>query len=256
MLQELVLFLVGIVVGVMNAIAGGGMLIGFPVLLATGMPALIANATGNLVILPGQISSAYGYRAFLRKIPRSYLLLFIPCSLGTAIGATILRRTPSSNFEHYVPGLLLFAVVLFAFQPLLHRHVHRHINGPKKHRQSLKPVLLLCAAMLPLSMYGGYFGAGFGFIMLAFLGFTKLHEIHQINALKNLMAVTIAGSSIIVLFGAHLIDWRQGAIMGTGNLIGGYLGATGAQKFSSHAIRIVVIVVGLCTATYLIFRNY
>ncbi len=256
MLQELILFLVGIVVGIMNAIAGGGMLLGFPVLLATGMPALAANATSNLIILPGQISSAYGYRKFLRRIPKSYLILIIPCVIGAGIGATILRYTPSANFDKLVPELLVFAVALFTFQPFLHKHVHYHMHGPLKYRRKIKPVVLLAVAMLPLSIYGGYFGAGLGFIMLAFLGFTKLHEIHQINALKNMMAICIAAASIVCLFSAHLIDWRQGAVMGSGNLIGGYVGAIGAQKFSSHAIRVVVIAIGISTAIYLFFRTY
>lgn len=255
MIQELLLFLVGIVVGIMNAIAGGGTLIGFPVLLATGMPALVASATSSISILPGQFSSAYGYRKYVRRIPRAYLLLAIPCVIGGGIGATILRNTPPAHFEKLVPGLIVFAVVLFIFQPFLHGHVHRHMHGPTKHRQKIQPVLLLMAAMFPLSIYGGYFGAGFGFIMLAFLGFTKIHEIHQMNALKNLMAICIVVASIAALFSAHLIDWEQGLVMGSGNLIGGYVGARGAQRFSSHAIRIVVIVIGVSTAAYLVFRD-
>ncbi len=117
MLQELILFLVGIIVGIMNAIAGGGLLLGFPVLLATGMPALVANATGNFVVLPGLITSAFGYRKYLRKVPPQYLLLAIPCAIGTATGAIILRHTSFDNFQNLVPGLILFAVVLFIFQP-------------------------------------------------------------------------------------------------------------------------------------------
>ncbi len=256
MIQELLLFAVGIIVGIMNAIAGGGMLIGFPVLLATGTPALIASATTSIIVLPGQISSVYGYRKYLRRIPRSYLILAIPCTIGGGIGALILRNTPSSNFEELVPGLIVFAIVLFIFQPFLHQHVHYHMHGPAKHRRRLQPVLLLAAAMFPLSIYGGYFGAGFGFIMLAFLGFTKLHEIHQMNVLKNLMVICIASASIICLLDSGLIDWKQGMVMGIGNLIGGYVGARGAQKFSSHAIRIIVIVIGVSMAIYLIARDY
>jgi uncharacterized membrane protein YfcA len=256
MLQELLLFAVGIIVGIMNAIAGGGMLLGFPVLLAVGIPPLAANATSNIIILPGQISSLYGYRKYFKRIPKAYLMLYIPCTVGGIIGAFILRNTPSSNFERLVPGLIVFAVVLFIFQPFLHNHVHYHMHGPKKHQKRIQPVVLLSIAMFPLSMYGGYFGAGFGFIMLAFLGFTKVHEIHQMNALKNLMAICIALASIAVLYGAHIIDWKQGAVMGAGNFIGGYVGAMGAQRFSSHAIRIVVIVIGLSTAGYLLARAY
>jgi uncharacterized membrane protein YfcA len=256
MLKDVILFLVGIVVGAMNGIAGGGMLIGFPILLATGMPPLIANATSNIIILPGQITSAFGYRRYLRQIPRGYLMLAIPCIIGAAIGATILRHTSSGSFQKLVPGLIVFAVILFIFQPYLHVKVHRHMHGPKKHRESLRPLLFISIAMLPLAIYGGYFGAGFGFIMLAFLGFTKLHEIHQMNALKNLMAVSIAVVSIICLANSHLIDYRHGIFMAIGNGIGGYAGSIGAQKYSSHSIRIVVIVIGICTASYLVFRAY
>ncbi len=256
MLKDVILFLVGIVVGAMNGIAGGGMLIGFPVLLATGMPALVANATSNIIILPGQITSAFGYRKYLSQIPRAYLLLAIPCAIGAAIGATILRHTSAASFEHLVPGLIVFAVVLFIFQPYLHFHVRKHINGPKRQRQSLRPLIPVAIAMVPLAIYGGYFGAGFGFIMLALLGFTKLHEIHQMNALKNLMAVSIASVSLLCLANSHLIDWRHGLFMAAGNGLGGYAGSIGAQRYSSHTIRIVVIVIGICTATYLVFRSY
>lgn len=255
-MSDILLFLVGIVIGVMNAIAGGGMLLGFPILLATGMPALVANVTSSIIILPGQISSAYGYRAYLKRIPPQYLLLAIPTTIGAAIGALILRNTPSDNFERLVPCLILFAVVLFIFQPFLHQHVHRHMHGPKKRRSSIRPLGVVAVAMLPLSIYGGYFGAGFGFIMLAFLGFTKMHEIHQMNALKNVMSICIATTSIVCLFSTHLIDWKHGSFMAVGNLIGGYAGAVGAQKFSSHAIRIVVIIIGLSTAVYLLLRPY
>jgi len=256
MIVNILLLLTGVIVGIMNGIAGGGMLIGFPVLLAAGLPALVANATSCIIVLPGQITSAYGYRRYIRQIPRSYMLLAIPCIIGAITGVLILRHTSSEHFEKLVPGLISFAVVLFIFQPYIHFKVRSHINGPKKHRQSLRPLIPAGLAMFPLAIYGGYFGAGFGFIMLALLGFTKLHEIHQMNALKNLMAVCIATASLITLSGAHLIDWKHGLFMATGNAIGGYTGSMTAQKYSSHTIRIIVIIIGIATAAYLVFRNY
>jgi uncharacterized membrane protein YfcA len=257
MLHDIILFFVGILVGVMNAIAGGGMLIGFPVMLAVGLPPLIANATSNIVVLPGNISAAYGYRKLLRKVPRQYLLLLLPAIVGAAIGATILRHTSSNSFEHLIPGLILFAVVLFTFQPLLYNLLHNHLHGPKRLRNSLQPILIVGLALIPLAIYGGYFGAGFGFIMLAFLGFTKLRtHIHQMNALKNIITVFIAATSLACLYSSHLIDWRHGLAMGGGNLIGGYYGAIGAQKVSSHVLRIIVIIIGISTAIYLGLRTY
>lgn len=253
MVTEIVLFLVGIVVGVMNSIAGGGMLLGFPVLLAVGLPALIANATTTVIILPGQLASAVGYRRYLRKVPRSYLWLLIPCAIGAAVGATLLRHTAPSSFEQLIPGLILFAVVLFAFQPFMHFHFHRHM---RRKATSDRPPLWLAFALLPLAIYGGFFGAGFGFVMLAFLGFTSLHDVHKMNGLKNLVAATMAIVSITVLYGSHLIDWHHGLAMAAGNLIGGYSGAVLAQKIPSHAVRVVVIAIGLCTVVYLFLRSY
>ncbi|MDL2341683.1 MAG: sulfite exporter TauE/SafE family protein [Patescibacteria group bacterium] len=253
MLTDVLLLVVGIVVGTMNAIAGGGMLVGFPVLLAVGLPALVANATSNIIILPGQLASAYGYRKYLRQVPRVYLWLLPPCAVGAAFGALILRRTSSNNFEQLVPGLILFAVVLFAFQPLLHFHVHKQLKTKKVDN---RPLLYIGLALLPLAVYGGYFGAGFGFVMLAFLGFTNLHDVHKMNALKNLAASTMAIVSIFCLFSARLIDWRHGLVMAAGTTIGGYCGSRLAQRIPSHTIRIVVITIGLITASYLFLRQY
>ncbi len=251
--HDIILFLMGIIVGAMNSIAGGGMLIGFPVMLALGMPPIDANVTSNVVIMPGSLSSVYGYRAYLRKLHYRYLLLLIPCVAGAAIGATILRNTPGDEFQKIVPALVGFAVVLFAFQPLLHFHLHRHIRGNQK---GLASLLIIAVALLPVAIYGGYFGAGFGFIMLAFLGFTKLHEIHRMNGLKNLASACIAFTSLICLYSTGLIDWHIGLVMAAGSIVGGYYGSVLTQKIPSHVIRVIVIVIGIGTAVYLGLRTY
>src|SRR4051812_28877478 len=105
MLKDILLLFAGFIVGTMNAIAGGGMLVGFPVLLAYGLSALTANATGAVVVLPGQITSAFGYREYLRKTPRKYAWLLIPCVVGALIGAFALRHTPGDTFAEFVPWL-------------------------------------------------------------------------------------------------------------------------------------------------------
>src|ERR1700712_1191508 len=155
--KDVALFLVGIVVGSMNAIAGGGMLVGFPVLIAFGLPPITANATGNVVTAPGQLTSAIGYWKYLRKVPLRYALLLIPIVIGAAVGALTLRNTPPANFARLVPILVLFGVALFAFQPLLHFHLHKLLKGRAR---TLAPMVFVGLAMLPLSFYGGYFGAG------------------------------------------------------------------------------------------------
>lgn len=252
-MKDLLLFGTGILVGAMNSIAGGGMLIGFPMLLAAGMPALAANVTTNIVVIPGQIGAIIGYRKYLKKIPRSYLMLVIPCVIGAAIGASILKNTSSSRFNELIPGLLMVAVLLFAVQPFLHFHLRRHLLGKAKGSSTLT---LIGLALLPMSIYGGYFGVGFGFVILAFLGFTKMHDIHQINALKNIATLFIALTSVCVLFSTGLIDWQYGLSMAAGCALGGYYGSRLAQRFSSHVIRIIVIIIGFAAVTYLAFRTY
>lgn len=257
MLKDIILFIVGGLVGGMNAIAGGGMLLGFPILLATGMSPLVANATSYLVVQPGNIAAAFGYRKYLKRVPRSYLLLLIPAVFGGAFGTYLLRHTSPGSFAKFVPWLILFAVILFAFQPFLYKYLHDHLHGSERIRRRIRPLVVVGLAMIPLSVYGGYFGAGFGFIMLSFLGFTRLHDhIHRMNALKNISVIFLTGTSLVCLAGSHLIDWRHGLVMASGNLLGGYLGSVGAQKVSSHTLRVCIIAIGVIAAAYLGFRSY
>jgi uncharacterized membrane protein YfcA len=251
-MTELLLLITGVLIGAMNAIAGGGILLGFPVLLGAGLSPLVANATANVAVLPGLLSSAYGYRRYVRKVPNMYLILLIPCFIGAAIGAWLLLNTSPARFEDIVPWLVLFAVVLFAVQPYLHFRFLKQIN--KKYR-GIAPIIALSFAIVPLAIYGGYFGAGFGFVMLAFLGFTKLHNMHKMNGLKNLASSVIAITSILVLAPSGLIDWRAGGIMAVGSAVGGYYGARLAQKVPSHALRIVVIILGIATVVYLFLKS-
>lgn len=253
MIKEIILVSVGIIVGSMNAIGGGGMLLGFPVLLAAGLTPLVANVTSNIAVLPGQITSVYGYRKYIRKLPARYLILLLSCLLGGAIGALLLRNTSSARFQQLVPVLVLGAVLLFAFQPFIHIHLRRHIN---RRSQKLSTLFIISLALLPTAIYGGYFGAGFGFIMLAFLSFTKLHDIHQMNGLKNLACASISFISIVCLYSTHLIHWQYGLAMGLGNAIGGYVGARLSLKFPSHVIRMVIIIIGFTASSYLAIRVY
>lgn len=253
MLTDIFLFAVGIISGAMNAIAGGGMLLGFPALLAAGLSALSANATGNIVVLPGQLASAFGYRKFLRTVPKQYALLLVPCAVGAAAGAYILRHTSGQQFETLVPWLILAAVALFAFQPLLHSHLHRHLHSRAKSRRTL---LIIAAALLPVAVYGGYFGPGFGFVVLAFLGFTSLKSINQMNAMKNLAGALIGLVSLIVLVPGSFMNWHAGLVMAAGSTVGGYGGARLAQKVPGRMIRLAIIAIGCVTAAYIALRRY
>lgn len=256
-MTDIILFLVGIAVGAMNAIAGGGMLLGFPVMLALGIPALTINATTNIIVLPGNLAAAWSYRKYLHKVPSQYLFLLIPVVIGGAIGATMLRHTSSEKFEGLVPVLILLALILFAFQPFLYNFLHKHLHGPKRLQRAVKPLVIVGIAMFPLSIYGGFFGAGFGFIMLAFLGFTGLHDhIHRMNALKSIATTSLALVSLVCLAGAGLIDWHHGLVMSCGGLLGGYAGAASIQKVSTHAVRLLIVAIGICSVIYLGLLHY
>lgn len=247
-MTELIIFLTGILVGAMNAIAGGGLLIGFPVMVAVGVPPIVVNATGHMVVIPGQIASTFAYRKYLRKISPRYLFVLATCFVGGLIGSYALSHTPVDQFKEIVPILILFAVLLFSFQPFIQKHVHYHLKGKKKKFGS---IVLISLGLLPAAIYGGYFGAGFGFIMLAFLSFTNLHDIHRMNAVKGLAGLSIATASVLTLASSGLIDWKIGLSMAGGNVVGGYFGAHYSQRFSGHSIRLFITIVGICAAIYL-----
>ncbi|HSX30307.1 MAG TPA: sulfite exporter TauE/SafE family protein [Candidatus Saccharimonadales bacterium] len=253
MTKDIVLLLAGFIVGAMNAIAGGGMLVGFPVLVGLGVPPLLANATAYIVTLPGQVASAFGYRRYIRQVPLRYALLLLPIVVGAAAGSLTLRHTPADDFANIVPMLVLLGVLLFAMQPVLHFHLHSHVKGE---RRNWLPMVLLGFAMLPLSFYGGYFGAGYGFLMLAFLGLTSLRDTHMMNGMKNIAATFVSATSMLCLFSAHLIQWRTGLVMAAGSALGGYLGARGALKVSGQWLRVGIIVIGLAAAICLGIRQY
>lgn len=251
--KDVLILLVGIVVGAMNAIAGGGMLIGFPVLVALGVPPLVANVTANAVTPPGQLVAIGLYRDYLRRIPWRYAYLLVPIMVGATAGALTLRGTSTAHFAEFVPWLILFGVILFAFQPMIHLKLHHHIH----HRRGGNWTLFwIGLGLLPISFYGGYFGAGYGFMMLAFLGFGKVHEMHMLAVMKNISSVVVALICLVLLHSTGLIDWRVATFMAIGSAAGGYIGAGAAKKISSHWLRIGIIIVGLVAAAHMALKNY
>lgn len=246
--NEIILLLIGIVVGAANAIAGGGMLLGLPMMIAIGIPPIIASATGVLVTSPGQLASAVAYWKYLSRVPIRYAWLLVPVVIGSAVGSILLRHTSPEHFARLVPILMFFGVALFAVQPLIHLHLHRHI---KRRAKSYRPLIILGLAILPVSFYGGYFGAGFGFLMLASLSFTNLTDTHMMNSMKNVSAVFLSITSLFCLFGSYLIDWKIGGLMAVGSVIGGYFGARWALRIPGQWLRAGIIAAGLLAVFYL-----
>lgn len=251
MLHFLLLFIPGIIGGAINAVAGGGGILLYPALLASGLAPLIANATSSLVVWPGNVASVYGYRKELNKVPRSYLWLCVPSFIGSLIGCYILVHTRATTFEKLAPWLVLSAVLLLALQTRIHRWLSRQTKKRKIHWHTMP---LIFAIVFPLAIYGGFFGVGFGLMMLALLGFTSLKNIHQMNAVKNICGITMAVVATVYFARVGLIQWGSGLIMAAGGIVGGYLGTRMAQKVSDHLVHNVTVAIGLVISVVLLLK--
>src|SRR5579884_501895 len=190
--------------GVINAVAGGGTLLTFPALVAVLPSTVVANATSTVALVPGSLASAWGYREELHKCRRWAWLLAGPSLVGGGLGAYLLTHLPKDIFDLVVPWLILLAAVLFILQPTLSRL--RNPAGVAK-----PPSLLTTAAVLVfqflVAVYGGYFGAGIGILMLSSLGFMGLGDIHEQNGLKTFLAVCINGISVAVFIVNGVVNW-------------------------------------------------
>ena len=248
----LLLFIPGLLGGAVNAIAGGGGIIMYPALLAAGLPPIIANTTSSFIVWPGSLTSAYGYRKDLGKVPKTFLWLAIPSVVGSLIGSYVLIHTRPATFEELAPWLILSAVLLLATQSRIHRFVMKQTRRRKIHWHTMP---LIYAAVLPLAIYGGFFGVGFGLMMLALLGFSGLKDIFQMNGVKNLTGAAMAITATIYFWHAGLIDWPAGLTMAAGTTIGGFAGARLTKKISAHLVHDLTVAIGLIIAIVLIVRN-
>lgn len=248
----LLLFIPGIIGGMINAIAGGGGIIMYPALLAAGLPPIIANTTSSFIVWPGSLTSAYGYRKDLRKISKSFLWLAVPSVAGSLIGSYILIHTEPVTFEHLAPWLILSAVLLLATQSRIHRFVTAQTKQHKIHWHTMP---LIYVTVLPLAIYGGFFGVGFGLMMLALLGFAGLRDIFQMNGVKNLVGAVMAITATAYFWHAGLIDWSAGLTMAGGTTIGGFVGARLTKKVSAHLVHDLTVALGLIIAIVLIVQS-
>lgn len=250
--MELAIFFAAIAAGVINSIAGGGTLLTFPALIWAGHSPIVANATNSLAIAPGALSSLYGYRREVREVPRRYLVLLIPSLVGSLIGAVLLRLTPPPTFAWLVPLLILFATGLMMVQSPLQRWL-------RTHEQTQQPVTGRWMAgasiyQLLVGIYGGYFGAGIGILMLAVLGLMGMRDIHQMNGVKNLLASLVNGTAALYFVTAGLIEWRAATLMAIGAILGGYGAAGVARRLSQQWVRRIVIFIGLGMSLSLLLR--
>jgi uncharacterized protein len=228
--------------GAINSVAGGGTLLTFPTLIWLGLDSIAANATSTAAIWPGSLGSMWGYRTELRSADPRMLALTAPSLVGGIAGALLLRYTPPSVFDALVPFLILFATVLFMFPAeRLFKPSHQWLTG----------AILF---QFFVALYGGYFGAGIGILMLAALSILGLTDIHQMNGLKNFFALCINGVAAMYFIFAHMVQWPYVLIMAVGAIAGGVGGAGLARRMGRTAVRRVVIAIGFGMALSLFLK--
>lgn len=243
-----------LIAGAMNAVAGGGTILTFPTLLAVGTPPRVANATSTLALFVGTAGSIYGFRRHWAAIS-PWLLRFAPVSvLGGFIGSLLLTRTSESAFSRFVPFLILFATVLFLLQGILRRFIGSSLQmtaPDRPHRLWLAVLFQFCVAI-----YGGYFGAGIGILMLATLGFIGLHDIHEMNALKNLLGSLINLVATVCFIVAGLVQWPKALVMTVGALLGYYAGSRYSQRIPQARVRQIIATIGFTLSAVTFYREF
>src|SRR6202142_2835428 len=241
--------------GAINSVAGGGTLLTFPTLIWLGLPSINANATSTVAIWPGTVGTIWGYREDLRASSPRMLALVFPSVIGGIVGALLLNRTPPAVFDALVPFLILFATLLFMIQEPIPRRLK--ISPPESHK-STRWLIGAMTFQLFVALYGGYFGAGIGILMLAALSVLGFTDIHQMNALKALLGASINGVAALYFIWARMVYWPMFVVMVIGAIIGGYGGALIARRIGGPAVRRIVIIVGLSMAASMFikfFRN-
>jgi uncharacterized protein len=240
-LQILLLVSAAFAAGVINSIAGGGTLITFPVLIWLGLDAKVANATSTVALWPGLFGGLFGYRKELENSSAILLRLGITSVIGGAIGAWLLIWTPSPIFARLVPFLILFATLLFMAQGTINRRLRlQPIVAEPKASWWLGAIVFQFFS----SMYGGYFGAGNGILMLAALGLLGLHDINRANGIKNFLGICINSIAVLSFALSHLVVWPIALMMAGAALIGGYAGSKGAVRLGQGIVRKAIVVIG------------
>jgi uncharacterized protein len=252
LLNGIFLFGTAFIGGGLNAVAGGGSFITFPALIFTGMLPIAANATNNTAMWVAGLASASAYRQDLDIKGRSLLVLSITSLVGGAIGAILLLFTSPDIFKKLIPYLLLLATVVFIFGEAIKTWVQTIRQSSSSEPP---PIATLIVAQLAISIYGGFFGAGIGILMLATLTFSGIKNIHAMNALKAFLATCINGIAIIPFMFAGLIAWQQALLMAVGGCLGGYAIARVARKIQPQIIRRFVAIVAIGMTTYFFIRG-
>lgn len=251
--ESLVLAASAAAAGFINSIAGGGTLLTFPALLFFGTPAVMANATSTVSLVIGTAGSIVAFRQHLAAV-KVWLIRFVPVSvLGGWMGSVLLTRTADQTFAHLVPFLILFATMLFFTQSVFRKWSRHAVTHAVPSARSQWTAI---AFQFAVSVYGGYFGAGIGILMLASLGFLGLSDIHEMNALKNLLGSIINVVAAAWFIAAGIVDWPKAGVMTVGALIGYYAGAHLSLRIPQAMVRRVITTIGLVISAVMFYRQF
>lgn len=246
------LLLAGFLGGAINTVAGGGSFVTFPALLAAGVPPVSANATNTFASCPGYLSGAFGLRSALGPHRAALPLMIMLGLAGGGLGALVLLAMPEARFREVIPWLLLFATVLFAMGGRLNRLL-RYLSVSSS--PSLSRRLASAAALFLVCVYGGFFNAGLGILLLSYLAAAGFTDIHAMNGLKLLISAVASVTAIALFVAAGAIAWYQGTVVLVGTLVGGYVAAHWSLRLPQAWVRAAVIATGTVLTVYYFYET-
>jgi uncharacterized membrane protein YfcA len=238
--------------GAINSLAGGGTLLTYPALLAVGISPIHANATSTVSLVQGSLAAFWGYRRELRHDGRLLAALTVPSLVGAAAGALVVLRLSERSFALVVPWLILGATALFLLSDRLHRRWRERPEAAPTGRR----LAALGLAQLGVAVYGGFFGAGQGILMLATLGLCGLRNIDRMNGLKSFAAAVINSIATVLFIVGGRVEWRPALIMALAAVAGGYAGARAARRVGPRAVRAAVVIIGLGAAAVSFYKAF
>ncbi len=246
-LHALAIFGAGIVAGTINTVVGSGTLFTFPILLAFGYPPVTANVSNTIGLVPGSVAGAVGYRRELSGQARRATPLLIASTIGGITGAVLLLTLPASAFKTIVPAFIAVALILIVLQKRLTRELEKH-----RPRASDRAGPVATSAVFGSGVYGGYFGAAQGILLLAILGLAIEDDLQRLNALKVVLAGLVnLVAGVIFMFAAH-VAWLPALLIAVGSILGGIAGARGGRRLPDPALRALIVVVGIVAIVRLV----
>ena len=253
-----IILVAGIAAGAMNAVVGAGTLVTFPTLLALGVPPILANVSNTVGLVTGSIAGAYGYRSTLTGHARLVVRVVAASTTGSIAGAVLLLALPSETFEFVIPVLLVASAVLAAAQPRVAAAVARRraakVNRTGDQHTPVGGGPWLLVGVAAAGVYGGYFGAAQGVILLALLGIFVAGGLNEVNGIKNILAATANAVAAIIFVVATDIDWRIAGLIAVGAAIGGGLGGRYGRRLPSGALRALIVVIAPVAAVWQVIK--